>query len=131
MNSDDNVYFDILMTNNIQSNKAPIPAYYSATRTKPLLEDTTDYALSIIRFSLDTPYLPIWSPQIQPNQDNANLTTYSITLSYTDSSNQTIAYQQYIQFIPQNKSLLNNPDEYYWVYNYAYLSYLVNNTFDL
>jgi hypothetical protein len=129
MNSDDNVYFDILMTNNIQSSKAPIPAYYSATRTRPLLEDTTDYSLSIIRFSLDTPYLPVWIPQIQPNQNNANLTTYSITLAYTDSSNQTIAFQQYLQFIPQDKSASSS--DYYWVYNYSYLSYLVNNAFDL
>lgn len=141
-NDPDNQYFDVLMTNNNQGSSAPIPAYYSCTRTSPLITDTTDYSVSIIRFALDTPYLPVWCPQIQSNQDNINLTTYSITLSYTNSSNQSVMFQQFMQFIPQDKSaqvpsppsqnpygLQNNATGYYWVYNYQYLTYLVNNTF--
>jgi hypothetical protein len=144
MNSPDNVYFDVLLTNNIQNNSGPIPAYYSTSRTMPLIQDTTGYALSIIRFSMDTPYLPVFAPQIQSNQSDINLTTYSITLSYTNSQNQTIYYQQYMEYIPQDKSatlpsapnanpygLQNNSTGYYWVYSYQYLCYLVNNTFDM
>lgn len=138
----DNIYFDVLLTNNIQNSTGPIPAYYNVSRTSPLLSDTTGYSLSIIRFTLDTPYLPVFSPQIQSNQSDVNLTTYSITMSYTNNSNQTVYYQQYMEYIPQDKSasiptapsnnlygLQNNSTGYYWVYNYQYLCYLVNNTF--
>lgn len=130
----DNVYFDVVLTNNIQNSSAPINANYNASRRTPLISDTTDYAFSIIRFSLD---LPVFAPQIQSNQSDINLTTYSITLSYTNDQNQTVTYQQFMEYIPQDKSasvpsppsknpdgLQNNATGYYWVYNFQYLCYL-------
>jgi len=142
---DNTIFFDALITNNVQGNKQPIPAYYSCTRTMPLINDTTDYMLSIIRFTIDTTMLPVWLPQIQTNQGNINLTTNSITMSYTDpNSNKTITYQQYMIFVPQDSSaqlpsppssnqpyyLQDNSTGYYNVYNYQYLIYLINQTFE-
>jgi len=138
----DNIYIDVLLTNNLQNSNKPIPAYYSMSRTNPLIHDTTGYSLSIIRFALDTPYLPVFACQIQNNQADINLSSYSITLSYTTNDDQTFYYQQYMEFIPQDQSasLPTAPNQnlyglqdystgYYWIYNYQYLCYLVNNTF--
>lgn len=141
--SPDSVYFDVLVTNNIQGNSQPISAYYNTSRTMPLITDTTDYMLSIIRFTLDTQSLPIFQPQIQSNQSNINLTTYSISMAYTDPSGTTIVVQQYLEYEPQDATNtipsepVNNAPYYiqdksigyYNVYSYQYLVYLVNNTF--
>jgi hypothetical protein len=142
MDTPDNIYYDITLTNSISLTS--IQASYNETRSIPIIKDTTDYYLSIIRFSLDTTTLPVFCPSIQINQSDVNLTNYSITLQYVDSqTNQTFEYQQYISYIPQDKSasipgspsvnapyfMQDNSTGYYNVYNYQYFIYLINNAF--
>ena len=76
MDTPNNIYYDITLTNNISSSS--IQASYNETRPIPIIKDTTDYNLSIIRFSLDTTTLPVFCPSIQINQSDVNLTNYSI-----------------------------------------------------
>jgi hypothetical protein len=98
--------------------------------------------MSIVRFSLQTSSLPIFVPIIQYNQNNTNLTIYSVTLEYTDASMNTYTEQQYVIYESQNQSLIvpqppssnadglqNNENTYYNIYNYQYWIYLVNNAF--
>jgi hypothetical protein len=137
----DQLYYDVVISNLENSDQSPPVLYFNETRNTPFVYDPESYYMSIIRFTLDTPTLPVIQPEIQPNQGNVNLTIYSITLTFTYLG---ITYygREYLQFIPQNlqavvpsapnttaNGLQNNATQYYNIYNYQYFIYLVNNTF--
>jgi hypothetical protein len=113
------IYYDCLISN-YNSPNASIPLIFNDTRSSPLIKDTTGYAMSIVRFTLDTNTLPVFIPTMQSGSTTE--TVYSITMVYND-----VMYQQYMYFIPQNTSSLSS--SYYHVYNYQYLCKLINNTF--
>ncbi len=113
----DDVYIDLLSSNILQSNSySRFPISFIQNQSKPILQSTRGYKLSIIRFSLNTETLPIFIPSMQ----SKNTTTYSITMEYNGKQ-----FQQYMNFEPQNINPVD-PVEYYYVYNYQYLTYLVN-----
>jgi hypothetical protein len=56
------------------------------------------------------------------NANDNQTTVYSITMEYNN-----VAYQQYMLFSPQNLNPVSG-DEYFYIYNYKYLIYLVNQT---
>ena len=140
----DKVYYDVVVTNLATIDKPPPALYFNETRNTPFVLDPESYYLSIVRFSIDTPTLPVIQPEIQPNQTNVNLTTYSITLSWTNpvAPFQTFNAQEYLIYQPQNleaivpaapafttSKLQNNVTGYYDIINYQYFIYLVNQTF--
>lgn len=142
--SADKIYYDVVVSNLASITEPPPILYFNETRNLPFITDPESYYLSIVRFTLDTPSLPVILPEIQPNQSDRNLTTYSITLSWTNpvAPFQTFNQQQYITFVPQNQyatipappsqtdtGLQNSSTGYYDVYNYQYWIYLVNQTF--
>ena len=131
------LYYDVLASNlNTKSSSNPILTF-TETRSKPFIYSPKDYYMSIVRFSIDTCSLPIFIPTIQSNQSDPNLTIYSVSMTY---NNQIV--QTYINFIPQDKSQpqaaspnttptgLQIFSEYYYVYNYEYVIYLLNNTLE-
>ena len=139
----DNVYYDVTITNLETINQNPPSLYFNETRNTPFVYDPESYYLSIIRFTLDTPTLPVFIPIIQPNQANRDLTIYSVTLSYTDPVT-LITYneQTFVTFVQQifgvvvpappsqtNDGLQNNQTGYYEVLNYQYWIQLINDTF--
>ena len=139
----DKVYYDITISNLALGNLPPQPLYFNETRNSPFITDPESYYLSIVRFTLDTNTLPIITPEIQPDQNDRDLTIYSTTLSWTNpvAPFQTFNQQTYLEYIPQNKGtivpsppsqtlskLQNSSTGYYDVYNYQYFIYLVNAT---
>ena len=142
-NTPDKNYFDITISNlNTIDVKPPI-LYFNETRNSPFVLDPESYYLSIVRFSLDTNTLPIIIPTIQPNQNDVNLTIYSITLNWTDPvSLTTFTYQSFLEYSPQDlgaivpsapssssNGLQNNTTDYYNIYNFQYWILLVNQCF--
>jgi len=118
---DDN-YIDLSISNVEQSDVSKRTlCQFNQSSTQPLLKDTTHYKLSIIRFLLNTQSLPIFIPQLQPNEKNK--TIYSVTMEYENKQ-----FQQFMEFEPQ---LLNPSEqkEYYYVMNYQWVIYLVNKCF--
>ena len=91
-----NIYYDISVTNLQNSNTRPQPFQYQDTRTIPFLMRPDEYEMSIIRFSCGTSSLPVFIPQIQPNQGDRDLTIYSVTLR-----NQGFEVQTFINWNPQ------------------------------
>lgn len=139
----DKIYYDVVITNVETVTKPPPTLYFNETRNSPFLQNPQDYYISIIRFTLDTPTLPIFIPEIQPNQGNLNLTIYSVSLNWTDPLT-SINYVQseYVIYSPQNNSavvplapnqyssgLQNNSTGYYNIFTFQYWIYLINNTF--
>ena len=140
----DNVYYDVTITNLETLDKNPPILYFNETRNTPFVFDPESYYLSIVRFTLDTPTLPVFIPLIQPNQGDVNLTIYSVTLSWTNpvAPFQTFNQQTFIEFIPQatftsvpsppnqtSDKLQNNQTGYYEILNYQYWLLLINNAF--
>jgi hypothetical protein len=90
------IYYDVVVSNLQSSTVAPQPFSFVDTRTVPFLKVPEDYSMSIIRFTCGTSSLPVFIPQIQPNQGNRDLTIYSVTLEY-----QGIEVQTFINWNPQ------------------------------
>ena len=128
-------YYDIIVSNlNTKSSSNPV-LNFQESRSNPFVYSPQNYYMSIIRFSLDTCSLPIFVPTIQADQDDCNLSIYSVSMTYNDAT-----VQVYMNFVPQDKtqSLPSSPkstktglqifSEYYYVYNYEYLISLLNIT---
>jgi hypothetical protein len=133
----------VTITNIETIDRAPPVLYFNETRNTPFVYDPESYYLSIIRFTLDTPTLPVFIPIITPGQGDVNLTVYSVTLAWTNpvAPFQSFEQQTFIQFIPQLQDavipsppnlnidgLQNNSTGYYDILNYQYWILLVNNT---
>ena len=140
----DNVYLDVLITNVGSFTTSPLPISFNEARQSAFLRKPEDYEMSIIRFQCDTSTLPVFIPVIQPNQNNVNLTVYSITMTYLPPGGGVTVpyiYQQPLIFVPQNTSVtvppppssttngLQSPSSYYYYYNYQSFIYLVYEAF--
>lgn len=140
----DKLYYDITFTNLAQDQTISPPINFTETRNTPFILDPEQYYLSIIRFSLDCNSLPLFIPNIQPNQPNINLTTYYISLSYKPPipGSFDIVVSKPIIFEPQNliaslpspptqtpDKLQDNSSGYYYIYTYQFWIYLINKTF--
>jgi hypothetical protein len=140
----DMVYYDIVSTN-FQSTESEEPFLrFNETRTNPIINNTGEYYLSIVRFSLDTYSLPNFICQIQPRQANPNLSIYSLTLEYDDGAGTvTPGTQKFVTWVPQNKnepipippnqtsSGFQENTKYYYAYQFQYFLELINIQFGL
>jgi len=148
----DHIYYDVLVTNFNSVSGAPIPIYFNENRTNPIVPITGEYEMSIIRFSVDTPDLPVLIPIIQQNAVKDDLTNYSITLTlkpeflpYTSPAipvANTITYisQANIIWVTQDTSAPIPPTPftnggfqstvgtYYYCYSYQHFQSLVDAT---
>lgn len=118
------IYYDLDVINNETTGTNNVPVRFSITdvRNSPFLNSPENYFMSVVRFSLMTPTLPVFIPQVQLNQGNRNLLVYSFTASYSTYN----STQKYIIYTPTDTSAsLPNPPlslqdmtgEYYYVYN--------------
>lgn len=124
----DKVYYDLTLfnLNNGDTNAANSPfLIFNEQRQNPIINNTGDYYMSIVRFQLDTTSLPVFIPLIQSYDDQ--LAAYnsfnppnppSPPAPFTATNTQTIysvtvvdnttgqEYQRYVQWSPQ----INNTD---------------------
>lgn len=131
------IYYNINITNNNNGADVPPPqVIFNETRNTPYLGNPSEYYMSVIRFSLETPTLPIWIPQVTVGQGNASQTIYSFTLSY-DLSGVTYNQQNYLQYVAQNPSAPNPAppitfqdltSDYYYVYSVQNITQMLNTT---
>jgi hypothetical protein len=141
----DKIYYDIQISNIDDIDTLPPVLNFIETRNNPFLYESDKYYMSIIRFSLETPNLPVFIPTIQPAPNtDINLTIYSVTLQWSNPKNTTQIFtsQQFIRYTPQSNiatlppnptqtenGLQYNAGSYYNIYNYQYFIYLINNAF--
>ena len=102
----DKIYYDIQISNIESSATNPPVLYFNESRNTPFIQVPEDYYLSIIRFTLDTPTLPIFIPTIQTDPlinptGDLNQTIYSFQFSYDGTYSEEI----FIEWIPQNDYL--------------------------
>ena len=141
--SPDQIYYDVTVSNFQSTTTAPQPFYFNESRTIPFINKPEDYNLSVVRFSVDTGNAPVFIPSIQPNQNDPDLTIYSITLKYTSPTTGQIIYgRAFMDWVPQDKSasvptapsltangLQDNSTGYYNCYSYTFLMLRIYQTF--
>ena len=90
------VYYNAQIINNRTDdfdnlgNAYPNPAIrFNETRDASLIKDASKYCYSIVRFTMNGPNLnlPLWIPNIQTGQDDPNLTTYKVAITYQQTWN--------------------------------------------
>lgn len=108
-----NLYYDI----NVVSDYNPTlvgttaPALtFNEIRQNPIIQYPEDYLLSVVRFSLETPTLPIFIPQVLLGQTDPNKLIYAWGMSVTDYSvvppvTDYLAAQQNWIYIPDDLSV--------------------------
>jgi hypothetical protein len=141
-NTPEKLYYDIQLTNLENNSLTPPVLNFIETRNVPFLYDPDQYYMSIIRFSLDTPNLPVLIPTIQLNQPDINLTIYNVSLQWINplDTTQVFTSTSPVIFIPQSKiapippapsvnGIQYNGGNYYNIYNYQYFIYLINEAF--
>jgi hypothetical protein len=135
--SPDVVYLDVVVSNinsGDSSNFNKVFAEYNESRTIPYLYDPNDYYGAVVQFTLDNTDTPLLEAQIVPDQSNANLTIYTVGLSY-GASNIFVP----ITYVPQNATAVqplppsafpNGIQDlntgYYSIFSYNYFCQLVN-----
>jgi len=133
----DHIYYNVTILNSDNGSIRPPEVIFNEIRNSPYLNNPQNYYMSVVRFSLETPSLPILLPQMQIGQSDINLSIYSITLSWQGAVTNYVQ-QTYLNWVPQNLSGslpqppiefqdLNN--EYYYCYSYQWFIDLVNATF--
>ena len=129
----DYVYYDMQFTS-VSGDQQP-HLRFDDNRSQNLVDKAEDYKMSIVRFQVDTNYLPSYICFIQPNQPNVNLSIYSVTLSV----NGVESGQKFMIWEPVNKrergevlngSIQRIANEYYWGYNCQYFLDLLNKQLD-
>jgi len=90
------IYYDMNLINNDSSFPAqPVRFQYKETRSNAYLLSPQDYFMSIVRFNLQTPTLPVFIPQINLNTNSNFGGTYPISTM----SSQTVANAPFSVFL--------------------------------
>jgi len=132
-NNNDVIYYNVIINN---STTSPMIANYSEQRTIPLLNDPSEYYMSIIRFAVPGINIPIL---VCPCTNIPNLplfTPYSVTMLYNTgvgflTSTKTVIFYPRDTFENNISPPLNPQDPYYFIYEYQHFIDLVNNALAL
>lgn len=130
------IYYDLSYTNNNTTGSSnPVVLTLSDTRSTPFIQSCDDYYASIVRFSIQTPSLPVFIPQVQLGQSDVNKLAYSVTLS---CNSQTVTTP--ITYVPNDKTQpipnapLVNQDlssTYYFIYSYQQWLKMINDALEI
>lgn len=135
------IYYDVTITNFENTGDVLPPVVtFNETRSIPFLYDPEQYYLSIVRFQLDTPSLPVFIPSIQIDQSNNDLTIYSVQLQWTNNAGTTTysSGEKFVTWKPQFQvapppppsknigGIQDNSTGYYYCISYQWFAELVN-----
>jgi len=94
------IYYTLDLINNDTTGTRALPILkFNEIRNSPFLPSPENYFMSVVRFSVQTPTLPVFIPQVNLGQADPNKLNYSFTMSYVVAGN-TIEYQQFVNYIP-------------------------------
>jgi hypothetical protein len=139
-------YIDAEIINNSTTNLSPIPVVFNQVKTSNIVDDCSEYYLSVVRWSLDSG-LPQIIPQMELSSTggtNIHKMAYTINLGYSLSSegNNIVHFPftaESVYFIPEDFTVRVpttqpvNPDEvynnpYYYIHSVGGFLSMVNAT---
>jgi hypothetical protein len=135
----DHIYLDCIVSNNDAGPNTPsmFLAFSEIRDTQIIPAPASDWYLTISRFYLETPNLPVLLMPILTGQSNVNKSSLSITMTYA-SINKSYEFQQNLVYVPANVSdslpappLINvdYTSTYYDIYSYQNFINMINTAF--
>ena len=130
------IYYDLnILNNDTTGTQRPPFLQFTEIRNSPYLMNPSDYFCSVVRFSLETPSLPVIIPQVQIGQNDPNLTVYSVNIAHPTLVPNGV--QKFVSFVPQSSLVLfptpTTPiapsalvNEYYYTFTYKPFIDMVN-----
>lgn len=120
------LYYDLQISN---LSNLPQRLSFSEIRGSEILNNPTEFYVAPSRFSIASVKIPIMKALVNLAQTDVNQLAYSFTMSYNG-----INYQQFVEFIPENKLItapvlvnsLNLSNPYYFIYSYQHFINLLN-----
>jgi hypothetical protein len=109
-------------------------ATFEEARTQALIQNPSDYYMSVVRFSLDAKWIPLFVCPVVVNPFNTNdvnTTPYNITLTYGNNEFEvplifTPENDEPIPPPPTNINLQNLQSSYYFMYSYNTFVTMIN-----
>ena len=110
---------------------------FNQNRAAPYLQRPEDYYLSVIRFTIESPNLPVFIAQPVLGSDDPYKTIYTVTLMGSDN----IPHQSPVYWFPEDRtselpnvpiqlSSINPTDPFYYCYSYSYFVQRINISLD-
>ena len=129
------IYYDINMFNDDSTgNSSSVPVKFTETRNQPILQNPSEYFMSVIKLNVDTASLPIMIPEVAVGEaSSVNNTIYQFAFGkYADDAgakvfNVTFRPQDLTQVAPSLP--ITAPDthsDYYFLYSYQAFIDMIN-----
>jgi hypothetical protein len=148
------IYYDLDVVNTVQPSQTTAQAAqpnrltFTEIRSSPILDNPSDYFLSIVRFSLDTAgSMPLFIPQIELNNSAGgtpwNNTVYYITVEYNPPAapQDRLIKKERVIWVPQSAiypapgvvpaTIQANTEPYYWCNNIQAFVCMMNEALEL
>lgn len=140
------IYYDINVINNDKiGSGVSVPVIFTETRNDVILKNPSEYFMTVTRFTLDTPSLPLFCPLIETSslseEGNINKTIYKLAYglgknapNYATERNRVVS----VKFKPQDLTAQvptyaqvqeNNIRDYYYISNYQAFIDMINASF--
>jgi hypothetical protein len=124
-NGTTHIYYNINITNNdVTGTNPPPPIDFIETRNQPYLNNPSQYYMSVVRFSVDTPTLPLFIPQPIVGSTDPDMLIYTITMEYkTYTAQVNLRFARQTQAIPEPPTPIVEADienQYYYIYSYQW-----------
>jgi len=122
------IYYDLnILNNDTTGTKQPPFLQFTEIRNSPYINNPSDYFCSVVRFSVETPTLPLFIPQAVVGQvGGVNQLIYSVSMNHPSlavpiTTNVIYVPQSSAQLAPPPTSITSASDiinEYYYTYTY-------------
>jgi hypothetical protein len=140
------VYFDMNLKNYSDVNDSKQAIKFSETRQSSIIQDCSQYDLSIVKFHLNTSSIPVYEAEIEPgsSQTDPNKMLHTITMEVRRGNAGSTIYctsPYHLQWFSQDLSVpvpsppslnqdrfyLQSVSDYYFCYNYEHFCRIINN----
>lgn len=129
------IYYDLnILNNDTTGTKQPPFLQFTEIRNSPYINNPSDYFASVVRFSVETPTLPLIIPQPKVGAANVNELIYTVSFNHPAL---VAPLTQSVIYVPQSSATLAPPptsitsasdiiNEYYYTYTYKPFIDMVN-----
>ena len=130
------IYYDLnILNNDTTGTKQPPFLQFTEIRNSPYINNPSDYFCSVVRFSVETPTLPLIIPQPKVGAANVNELVYTVSMSHPTLLPVPITTSVF--YVPQSSATLAPPptsitsasdiiNEYYYTYTYKPFIDMIN-----
>jgi hypothetical protein len=123
----DNKYVNITFTKSGKNDDSSIPLEYNVTKTSPVVDNASEYYITVVKFNIPLQSIPILIFPAVPNQGNPNLSPIIIGIRNGVDFLQNVIYIPQTSFpVPVQSGPKQVITPYYFVYSYTHMIEMIN-----